>query len=121
MVDLVIDLDEEISSLDIDWNPKPKTDDEMRKEASVSEYCITVLETFLRLFPQVYISLQLTIINPRSHEERKFAQKKLKMFERIVTEMPMDNILRYSDPRLTNAICNKIQRKRYLEKIKNES
>ncbi len=120
MADLVVDLDEEIASLDIDWNPRPKTDDEMRGEASDGVYCVTVLDTFLRLFPQVYISLQLTIINPRSTEERKFAQKKMKMFERIVTEMPMDRILQYVDPRLTNAICNKIQRKRYLEKLKNE-
>jgi len=114
------DLDEEIASLNIDWNPRPRTDDEMREEASDNQYCITVLETLLRLFPQIYISLQLTIINPRSHDERKFAQKKLKIFERIVTEMPMDKILRYADIRVTNAICNKFLRKRNLEKLKNE-
>jgi len=115
---LVFDLDAEIASLNIDW--EPKTDDVMREEASDGVYCITVLETLLRLFPQIYISLQLTIMSPRSHEERKFAQKKLKMFERIVTEMPMDKILHYADIRVTNAICNKILRKRHLEKLKNE-
>jgi len=117
---LTFDLDEEIASLNIEWEPELKTDDEMRRKASDSEYCMTVLETFLRLFPQIYISLQLTIISPRGHEERKFAQKKLKMFERIVTDMPMDKILHYADIRVTNAICNKIQRKKYLEKLKNE-